>query len=447
MRQRDDMTFPFAEYKRRITELRQRIEQRHLDAVVITDPENILYLTDYQTTGYSFFQALVVPLDDEPFMITRAMEESNVIARTWVERTRPYPDTGDAIQMLVDALRVFGLADKRIGYERNSYFFPAYQQDMIHTTLTDGKLLDCFGIVEQGRIRKSDVEIELMRKTAVATEAGMRAGIEACEAGVTENEIGAAISAGMFRAGGEPPAVMPYVASGPRSMIGHATWEGRTVEPGEHVFLEVGGCQRRYHTAMMRTVVLGDLSDSMYKAQEKMKYALNVVHDYFQPGMTVSDADNLVRNIIADNDVGARLITRSGYSIGIAFPPSWDEGYIVSLKQGESRVLEVGMTFHIIPWMWGVDGDKTCGISDSIVITPDGCESFFTLERDFTVKPASERQKKIASINAEKRAHRQKAPPTHPDDHKDVERLELRDKTLDLCDKTLDASTLAPHQE
>jgi len=399
MRKRDDMTFPFEEYERRLHELRERIAERRMDAVVISDPENIMYLTDYQTTGYSFFQALVVPLEDEPFMITRKLEESNITARTWVEITRPYPDTGDAIQMLVDALREFGLDKKRIGYERNSYFFPAYHQDCIHNTLTDGKLLDCFGIVEEGRVCKSPVEIAVMQNATRATEAGMQAGIDATEAGVTENEIGAAISSAMFKAGGEPPAVMPYVTSGPRTMIGHATWEGRVVQPGEHVFLEVAGCYRRYHTAMMRTVVLGKLSASMYKAQEIMKMALDVVHNKFQPGMTVSDADNMIRNIITKNDVGARLVTRSGYSIGIAFPPSWDEGYIVSLKQGESAVLKPGMTFHIIPWMWGVDGDKTCGISDTIYITEDGCESFFTMDRDFSVKPTNS-SKKLLSLDS-----------------------------------------------
>ncbi len=387
MRQRDDMTFPFEEYERRLTELRQRMSQRLLDAVVITDPENLMYLTDYQTTGYSFFQCLVVPLEGEPFMITRMLEETNVHARTWVELTRPYPDTGDAIQMLVQSLREFGLANKYIGYERNSYFFPAYHQDYIHTTYTEGKLLDCFGIVEQGRVKKSAHEIEVMRKAARATEAGMRAGYEACQPGVTENEIGAAISAAMFRAGGEPPAVMPYVTSGPRTLIGHATWEGREVQAGEHVFLEVGGCFRRYHTAMMRTVVLDELSPSMEKAQERMKLALKDVKAAIRPGLTVSDADNLVRKIITDNDVGARLITRSGYSIGIAFPPSWDEGYIISLKQGESAVLEEGMTFHLIPWMWAVDGDKTCGISDTVRVTATGCESFFDFEEDFLAKP------------------------------------------------------------
>lgn len=387
MKQREDMTFPFEEYERRMRELRGRMERRRLDGVIVTDPKNLMYLTDYQTTGYSYFQALVIPIDGEPFMITRAMEESNVHARTWVEHTRPYSDTGDAIQMLVESLREFGLSGKDIGYERNSYFFPAYQQDRIRTTYTNGRLFDCFGIVEEIRVRKSAAEMEVLRKAAKATEAGMIAGIEACVPGVTENEIGAAISAAMFKAGGEPPAVMPYVTSGPRSMIGHATWEGRTVHAGEHVFMEIGGCFRRYHTAMMRTVVLDELSPSMYKAQERMKLALRELKSVLRPGLTVSDADNIVRSIIMENDVGATLITRAGYSIGIAFPPSWDEGYMISLKAGDSTMIDEGMTFHVIPWMWGVDGDKTVGISDTLRVTEDGCESFFTLAEDFAAKP------------------------------------------------------------
>lgn len=409
MNKRDDMTFPFEEYERRLRELRERMEQRLLDAVIITDPENLMYLTDYQTTGYSYFQALVVPIDDEPFMVTRALEASNIHARTWVERTRPYPDTGDAIQMLIESLREFGLTSKDIGYERNSYFFPAYQRDKLHTTQMTGRLLDCFGIVEEGRICKSPVEIDIMQRAAKATEAGMKAGLEASIAGVTENDIGAAISAAMFRAGGEPPAVMPYVTSGPRSMIGHATWEGRTVQPGEHVFLEVGGCYRRYHTAMMRTVYLDEMSDSMYKAQERMKLALQEVKSYLRPGLTVSDADNIVRAIISENEVNASLITRSGYSIGIAFPPSWDEGYMISLKSGDATIMKEGMTFHIIPWMWAVDGNKTVGISDTVRITRDGCESFFTLNEDFVCKPEHGKAAKSARPARKRNAAKRKA--------------------------------------
>ncbi|GAA4425791.1 ectoine hydrolase [Georgenia halophila] len=428
---RVDMTFPPEEYERRLHDLRERMARRRLDAVVITDPENLMYLTDYQTTGYSFFQALVVPLDGEPVMITRAMEESNVIQRTWVDHTRPYPDTGDAIQELVLALNQFGLGDKRIGYERNSYYFPAYLQDRIHTSFQQGVLMDCFGIVEAGRARKSDVEIEVMRKAAKANEIGMAAGLEACVPGATENEVAAAISAAMFRAGGEFPAVMPYVASGPRSMIGHATWEGRVIEPEDHVFLEVGGCYRRYHTAMMRTAVIGELSESMFYAQERMKFALSELKALMGPGMTVSDADSIVRRIISDNQVGARLVTRSGYSMGIAFPPSWDEGYILSLNPGDFSVLEPGMVFHIIPWMWGVDGDKTVGISDTIRITEDGCESFFTLDEDFVVHPGGATLTSVTDVDSHADAYTDAytdaaEPSDDDDDDAPAEAIELR---------------------
>ncbi|MDN5687394.1 MAG: ectoine hydrolase [Brachybacterium sp.] len=384
------MTFEPEEYERRVRELRERMAQRELDAVIITDPENLMYLTDHQTTGYSFFQALIVPLEADAVMITRALEESNVIARTWVEHSRPYPDTGDAILELVSTLRDLRLSDSRVGYERNSYYFPAYQQDRFHDAFGEG-LVDCFGIVEEGRIRKSPAEIDVMQLAAYAGEAGMATGLQAAVAGATENEVAAAITAAMFRSGGEFPAVLPYVASGPRSMIGHSTWEGRMIRPGEHVYLEVGGCYRRYHTALMRTAVNGALSDSMYSAQELMKHTLAELRSLMKPGVTVAEVDRLARSMIESNDVGARLVTRAGYSIGIAFPPSWDEGYILSLMDGDDRPLQEGMTLHVLPWMWGVDGNKTVGISDTVRITEDGCQSFFTLPEDFTVHESSAR--------------------------------------------------------
>lgn len=389
---RDDMTFPSEEYVQRLNEIRNRMAQRQLDVVVISDPENIMYLTDYQTSGYSFFQALVIPLEKEPYMVMRKLEESNVPYRTWVEITRPYLDTGNAIQTLVDSLTEFNLISGRIGYERNSYFFPAYQQDrfraMFNAELQAGRLVDCFGIVEESRAIKSKFEIEVMRHAAVAAKAGMAAGLAACQAGVTENEIAGEISAAMFKAGGEMPAVMPYVVSGIRSMIGHATWEGRTVQPNEHVFIEVGGCYRRYHTAIQRTAICGEMTDAMYQGQEIMKKALNTLHSELRPGLTFSEVNHMVSSIINDNTIGAHLMTRAGYSIGIAFPPSWDEGYIISVMDGDYRILQEGMTFHMIPWMWGIEGDKTCGISDTFYITQDGCDSFFKdVPQDFTIKP------------------------------------------------------------
>lgn len=386
MKDRDCLVFPFSEYERRLRELRERMEVRRLDCVIISDPSNLLYLTGYQTTGYTYFQALIVPLVGEPIMITRRMEESNVYARTWVEKTKAYEDSGDAIQLVINTLREMKYYSGSVGFERNSYFFPAYQQDRLLQAFRKKRVYDCYGIVEDGRQCKSECEIEVLKKAARATEAGMKAGIEAVKAGVTEDEIAAEICYAMFVQGGHYPAVLPYVTSGPRTMIGHATWEGRTVQENEHVFLEVGGCFQRYHTAMMRTVVLGEMSESFRDAEKTIQKALQEIHGHFRPGLSISNAYSIVRDVLSDNICGGELITRAGYSIGVAFPPSWDEGSIISLKPGEKRELKEGMVFHVIPWLWGIDGDKTVGISDTIHITKDGCESLFSFEEKFFTK-------------------------------------------------------------
>jgi Xaa-Pro dipeptidase len=386
MRDHDGLSFPVEEYERRLRELRERMVRRRLDVFMITDPENLYYLTGYQTTGYSYFQALVVPVDGEPFMVTRLLEDSNVWARTWVELSRPYGDTGDAIQTVWHALVEFGLATKTIGYEKNSYFFPAYQQERFNASLMDAKLHDASGIVEEGRIVKSDLEIEMMKRAAVATEAGMAAGIEATAEGVTENDIAAAVHYAMFKAGGEYPAVAPYITSGPRTMIGHATWEGRKINRGDQVFLEIGGCVRRYHTALMRTVQLGDPSPGLREAEELVRHALTDIKAAMTPGLLAGEVDSVARHILDRNTSGASLVTRCGYMIGIAFAPSWDEGYILSLKPGEETVLEENMTFHLIPWLMKVDGDKVMALSDTVRVTDGGAQSFFESEPVMTVK-------------------------------------------------------------
>lgn len=385
MRDGEHLTFSLEEYRRRLNNLRERMHQRQIDVVMINDPSNLLYLTGYQTTGYSYFQCLVVPLEEEPFMVTRLLEETNITHRTWVEHSRPYTDTGDAIETLRQAFIEFGLERSRVGYEKSCEFLTWQFQKRLEASLLRAKLVDCSGIIEEDRVCKSQEEVEAMQRAAFATEAGMQAGIDAAAVGITENDIAAEVHYAMFKAGGEYPAVSPYITSGPRTLIGHATWEGRSINDNECVFLEMAGCYRRYHTAMMRTVFLGEPPEEMYAAEEYVKRAIDTVMKEVHPGMLVSDMDYIARSIVEESHAG-RLITRSGYSIGIAFAPSWDEGHILSLKPGETTLLKQNMTFHLIPWLYGVLDQHVLGLSETIRITETGAESFFNFPRHLFVK-------------------------------------------------------------
>ena len=76
---------------------------------------------------------------------------------------------------------------------------------------------------------------------------------------------------------------------------------------------------------------------------------------------------------------------RAGYSIGISFPPDWGEGYILSLKYGEKRVLEPGMVFHV-PSSIRDEGVALVGNSETILVTDRGSEAVTHFPRQHFVK-------------------------------------------------------------
>ncbi|MEJ2247524.1 MAG: Xaa-Pro peptidase family protein [Acidobacteriota bacterium] len=385
MRQRDDLVFSMAEYERRLRELRQRMGERGFEAIISTTPENICYLTGFESPGHYYFNALVIPMKGEPFVVPRSLEDRGMVENTWLSVRRPYKDVQDPIERLAGALAEFGLDQMRIGIERSCWFFTAVQQESLFTLCPQATFVDCSGIVEAGRLIKSDEEIALMRRAARTTEAGMQAGIDAVEAGATEGDVAAEIHYAMIKAGSEWPSISPFIASGERGAIGHATWTDRVIQSGEPVFLEIAGWLKRYHAAMMRTVFVGEPDESLWEAEKLVQEAMAACIEAIKPGVTAGSVDAAARAVISASRFGVEQVSRTGYSIGIGLPPDWGEGQILSLQQGEQRLLKSNMTFHLIPWAQ-VPGRGGIGFSETVRVTEEGCECITTLDRRLFVK-------------------------------------------------------------
>ena len=385
MRQRDDLVFPMEEYEWRLQELRRRMDDRGVDLLMTTTPENVCYLTGFESPGHYYFQALLVPREGESVMVPRRLEDSGVQALTWVERSRPYEDHEDPIAKVAETMVEFGWQNLRIGIERNSWFFTALQQEQLFAASPDATFIDCSGIVEQGRVIKSANEIDLMRQAARATEAGMQAGIEAVAPGATENDVAAAMHYAMIKAGSEWPAIAPFVASGYRGAIGHATWAGRTIEPGDIIMLELAGCLKRYHAPLMRTGFVGEPSARVREAESVVQDAFQAMVESISPGVTAAEADAAGRQVIARSNFGGEQGSRSAYSVGIGLPPDWGEGHILSMHPGEQRPLQANMTFHMLPWVQ-VPGEGGISFSETIRVTEDGCELLTDFDRALFIR-------------------------------------------------------------
>ena len=394
--------FSLKEYAQRLDALRSRMEQKNVDAMIVYTPENLLYLTGFQTPGYLVYNCLIVPMDREPVFVTRAGEAANIEPLTWVEDSRPWHDTEDWVEKTRDTLVDIGLGSKRIGIEFDAQ--PALIQDYLRldATMSSATFVDCSGLVEQGRMIKSPQEIVYMKQGARAAEAAILAAIDTAEVGATENDVAAEMYRAQIRAGSEYTGFPIFVQAGARAALTHATWYRKRLEPNEVLHMEVPGCVHKYHAAKWAQIYLGDPPKEMLRAFEAAIEANKAARAFIKPGVTCGDVYEVAKKTAESFDMGKEPDMRVGYSIGLAFPPDWGEGHIISLHKGDNRVLQAGMTFHLtgthaisLPGVWptasgvkrygGGAGGARC--SDTILVTDNGCETLTNgLERKLYVK-------------------------------------------------------------
>ncbi len=377
--------FTLAEYRDRLARTRALMRERDLDCLLLTSPENIYYLSGYQTTGYYVYQALVVPRDGDPQFVVRTFETPNVQGLSWLKGVAGVEDWEDPLDVTLRVLRASGAGEGRVGFEDRGFFLPPAVLDGLRRGLPRATFVPATGIVERCRLVKSAAEIECVRRAAAAAVAGMKAGIAAIRPGRTENEVAAAVYGGMLRAGSEYPSSQPYVVAGARAALGHASWAGCRIRRGETVYIETGGCVRRYGGAIMRMVAVGRPSAEVRRTAAVMIRALEAILGAIRPGATSAAVDQAGRQIVEQAGLGKYWLHRTGYSIGVGFPPGWGEGHIFDLKPHDDRRLEAGMTFHLVPLLL-IPDTGAMGFSETVLVTRTGCEVLTRIPRRLFVR-------------------------------------------------------------
>jgi len=368
-----ELAFSIEEYKSRVARTRQAMRKEGLQLLLIHTPENIFYLTGYQTPGYYTYQCFVLPLEGEEVMLTRRLEVTNVHARSWIDKTVTWMDTEDPIGTTVRMIHGLGAARHRIGVEMASWFLTVAHFEKLKAQLPDASLLDASRIVDRLRLVKSPAEIAYIRKAATMATRSLRAGLKALPSCRTDLDLAVVINDALVASGSEYSGLPPFVATGPTSSITHATWSNRRLKRGDCIFLEIPGCFHRYHAAYMRTAVIGKPPEKWERAARVVREGLEAAMQSIRPGATSGEVDHACRSVIAAAGLAENHRHRVGYSIGIAFPPDWGEGHIMSIKPNDPTLLEAGMTFHLVPTVF-FDGEAQIGLSETVLVTDSGCE-------------------------------------------------------------------------
>ena len=150
--------FAVGEYRARLDALRARLASSGIDTLLVFAPENVCYLTGYETIGYSSFQALVVRQDAVALFI-REMERTVAETTCWIDEFETFADSEDPTVCLTDLLRGRGWLGTRIGIELEGGFVAA--------GAIDREMLEVVGAFSA---KSLDIEPQLVRVRVFAED-------------------------------------------------------------------------------------------------------------------------------------------------------------------------------------------------------------------------------------------------------------------------------------
>ena len=387
------LNFTRAEYEKRIAKTRAVMEASGVELLITVDPSNMAWLTGYD--GWSFYtpQCVLLTLSDGPIWYGREMDAKGALQTVHIPTSDilSYSDhyvmtpERHAMDLLAQIIHDRGWSSLRCGVEMDNYYFSAATLAALQAGLPNAKFVDANTLVNWQRTIKSEQELVYMKRAGRIVEEMHKKIYERIEPGLRKNELIADIYHtainGADGHGGDYAAIVPMAPSGIEASAAHLTWNDRPFITDEGTFFEIAGCHRRYHCPLCRTIYLG-------KPPEKFLNAEKAVLEGMEAGLEMARAGNIAEDIIiAFNRVlkkyGISKDGRSGYPIGLSYPPDWGERTI-SLRLGDRTELKENMTFHFMTALWSDDWGFE--ITESLIIKNNGPELLANYPRRLLVK-------------------------------------------------------------
>ena len=388
------MLFEKKEYKERLKKVKISMQKKGIDLLVSQDPANMNYLTGYDAWSFYYAQCVLVHInEDEPICFVRAQDGGGAYIKTYlkdeniIEYDEKYIHTWPLhpYQYLTEIIKKRKWDNLNIGLEMDSHYFTAFCYETIKKGLPNAKLKDAERLVNWVRVVKSNTEIKLMQSAARIVESGMKTAFKSINPGVRQCDAVAEIQKALFNGtkefGGDYPSIATLLPTGKGTSASHLTHTDEKFVSGEATIIEIAGAYNRYHCPMARTVLLGEKDQKKIDTMKATNEALDAGISATKPGNTVDDIAQKFWGILDKYNI--KKESRTGYSIGIGYPPDWGEQTFNILK-GDKTILQPNVTFHMIAVMqfgdWGVEA------SEAVRVTETGSELFCNLSRELHIK-------------------------------------------------------------
>lgn len=376
-----DTAGPAVEFPARLRAVRDAAAAQGLDALLVTYPPNVRYLSGHAGTA----GALLVSRDELLLLVDARYREAvrQLAAAGGTPAGLTVADVpGSYDAAMLDAVRARGFA--RVGIEAEHLPVSRFQwfERMGEPAGGAPAWVAVSGLVEGARVIKDAGEQGALRRAARGLTGVAEAAFRAARAGVRESDIAGVIEAALRAAGFEKPAFDTIVASGPNSALPHYRAGARVLAAGDLVVLDFGGVMDGYCSDITRTVAIGPPGTEARRVYGAVLRAQQAAIDAVGPGRTAESVDAAARNVLTEEGLGEAFGHGTGHGLGLDVHEAPRVGRPqpgltpVELKPGMVLTVEPGA---YLPGWGGVR------IEDDVLVTADGHEVLTNVPRELLV--------------------------------------------------------------
>ena len=339
---------------KRLCKLRTTIAEKGLGALLISQPENLHYLSGFTgSSGWLLISVQNAILATDFRYVEQAKGESPDF-----EIIRTKGGLSDWLPSLVS-----DLGWHRLGFEANFISYEGYHKlnEAIKTKHVNLELVPTTGIIEQLRSIKETEELGFITKAIGIVDSAFEQAKAIIHPGITEKEAAWEIEKILRQEGSEGISFEIIVASGPNSALPHARPTEKPICSGEPVLIDMGARISGYCSDFTRTLFLGKADKMLREIYNIILKTQTTAIEGIESGMGASQADRLARSVVEQAGYGDAFGHGLGHGVGLAvheFP---------MLGPSSSDSLADGMVFTIEPGIY-LAGQGGVRIEDMVVL-------------------------------------------------------------------------------
>lgn len=354
-----------------------------LDLLLATSPIHVYYTTGLPVLHSAANPILASLANQYPYMgLIRKAGENTVFhwnvfksAETmcWAADSVGIESPRDVQKALKWKLKQWGMEGKRVGVESTA---PKYVMDVLNDPKLAIEVVEADQAFRDMRLVKSEKEMEYILKATEITETALRACIDACAVGVTDNELLAIGKKAMLEAGASDwdHLTMTIGDSDPE-----APGTGRKVQAGEIIRLDFGASYKGYVADINCHVIIGKTPEAAKAHIDALLEFQHYIEERVKPGTNMKELGEEAKAWY-QNKYPNSLAFSIGHSMGM----ECEDVHILGTLGNIDGPFEENMVFEIEAWE--EFGGALIGVEDTYVVTGDGCNKVTTIPKQIIEK-------------------------------------------------------------